>query len=184
MIRFGTGGWREIIGVDFIEANVKFVAEGIYKLAIEQNKFNKPIVIGYDNRFLSDKAALWITEVLTSHGIVVWLINQPVPTPLTMHMVKKNNLYWGIEVTASHNHYMYNGIKLFVEEGRDAPVEITNRLEVLINTSSDISSMPYNKALQQGLIKLIKTPFNAFVDDIISVLKVDAIKKNGVENSD
>ena len=42
------------------------VAAGILELAKEQNKTDKPIVIGYDRRFLSDSAAKWVAEVLES----------------------------------------------------------------------------------------------------------------------
>lgn len=182
MIKFGTGGWRSLIGSDFIESNVKLVAEGVYRLALEQHKIDKPIVIGYDNRFLSDQAAEWMTEVLTAHGMVVQYIKVPVPTPLVMHMVQKHSLHYGIEITASHNPYMYNGIKLFVDEGRDAPVEVTNRLEFLINTATtDITSMPWDKALSYGLIHLVERPFAEFVDDILSVLDIEAIKKKNLK---
>ena len=182
MIKFGTGGWRSLIGSDFIESNVKLVAEGVYRLALEQRKIDKPIVIGYDNRFLSDQAAKWMTEVLTAHGMVVQYIKVPVPTPLVMHMVQKHSLHYGIEITASHNPYMYNGIKLFVDEGRDAPVEVTNRLEFLINTATtDITSMPWDKALSYGLIHLVERPFAEFVDDILSVLDIEAIKKKNLK---
>ena len=182
MIKFGTGGWRSLIGSDFIESNVKIVAESIYRLAVEQNKLDKPIAIGYDNRFLSDEAAEWIVEVLTAHGIVVWLVNQPVPTPLIMHMVKKHNLYYGIEVTASHNPYIYNGVKLFVDEGRDAPINITERVEFLANTlqHETITSMPLDKAVAYGLVNILKNPLSEFVDDILNIVDVNAIKRSGL----
>ena len=54
MIKFGTGGWRAIIGDDFTRENVQLVANGILEYAKETNKTDKPIIIGYDRRFLSD----------------------------------------------------------------------------------------------------------------------------------
>ena len=132
MIKFGTGGWRAVIGFDFICDNVRRVAAGILALAKEQNKTDKPVVIGYDRRFLSDSAAKWVAEVLAAGGVDVWFLHRSAPTPLVMHTVKNKELYFGIEITASHNPANYNGIKLIVEEGRDAPVETTSRLEKLI----------------------------------------------------
>lgn len=182
MIKFGTGGWRALIGSEFTETNVKLVAEGIYQLAVKQNKIDKSIVIGYDNRFLSEEAAQWVAQVLSAHGIVVLIVNQSVPTPLIMHMVQQKKLYFGIEVTASHNPYIYNGIKLFVEEGRDAPIEVTNCLENIINNINDkITSMPFEKAINNGLIKIINQPFNAFVNHILSIIDIDSIKKRGLK---
>ena len=183
MIKFGTGGWRALIGSEFTESNVKLVTEGIYKFAVEQHKIDKPIAIGYDNRFLSKEAAEWVAEVLAAHGIVVWLMNQSVPTPLIMHMVLKHELYFGIEITASHNPYIYNGIKLFVQEGRDAPIEVTQRLESLINKidNSMITSMPMEKALARELIHFINCPLAEFIDHIIGIINVEAIKNSGLK---
>ena len=43
MIRFGTGGWRAIIGEDFICENIRRVAAGIVALAHEENKTDRPV---------------------------------------------------------------------------------------------------------------------------------------------
>ena len=50
MIQFGTGGWRAIIGDDFVRENIVRVATGIAKLAKENNKTDQPIPIGYGAR--------------------------------------------------------------------------------------------------------------------------------------
>ena len=183
MIKFGTGGWRAIIGADFIEKNICLVAEGICALMREEQKTDKPVIIGYDHRFLSDVAAKWMAEVLAAHGVTVWFMNRSAPTPLVMHTVKKQALYYGVEITASHNPASYNGIKLIVEEGRDAPQETTDRLEQLIaaaeakNTPSP--RLPFEDARAQGLVIYRKNPFNDFIDDILAVLDVDAMREHG-----
>ena len=69
-------------------------------------------MIGYDRRFLSKEAAQWVAEVLAAGGIRVWFLHRSAPTPLIMHTVKDENLYCGIEITASHNPAAYDGIKL------------------------------------------------------------------------
>ena len=119
-IKFGTGGWRAIIGDDFISSNIRKVAKGIWLYMKEQGKVDKPVIIGYDRRFLSETAAKWVAEVLSHNGITVWFMERSAPTPLVMHTVKDKKLDFGIEITASHNPSAYNGIKLIVEEGRDA----------------------------------------------------------------
>ena len=53
MINFGTGGWRAIIGKDFVYDNITRVAMGVVSLARKEGKTDKPIVVGYDRRFLS-----------------------------------------------------------------------------------------------------------------------------------
>lgn len=182
MIKFGTGGWRAVIGSDFIEKNVRYVAEGIFLLMEEDGKTDKPTIIGYDHRFLSEPAARWMAEVFAAHGMTVWFMNRSAPTPLVMHTVKKQELNFGVEITASHNPSSYNGIKLIVEEGRDAPVEMTERLEAWIaraETEDNVDCLPFDKACDKGLIVYRKNPFNAFIDDILAVLNVDAIREHG-----
>ena len=71
MIKFGTGGWRAIIGEDFICENIRRVAAGIVELAREQGKIEKPVIVGYDRRFLSENAARWVAEILTGGGLEV-----------------------------------------------------------------------------------------------------------------
>ncbi len=179
MIKFGTGGWRAIIGEDFICENVRRVAAGVLALMREENKTDRPVIIGYDRRFLSENAAIWVTEVLVAGGISVQLLHRSAPTPLIMHTVKDKELYYGIEITASHNPASYNGIKLIVEEGRDAPLETTRRLEELIAQTTP-QFMPFDKAVGTGLVEFIKNPFNKFLDDIIGLLDMEALRNRGL----
>ena len=53
MIQFGTGGWRAEIGSDFIKSNICRVGQGVYELMKQEGKTDKPVIIGYDRRFLS-----------------------------------------------------------------------------------------------------------------------------------
>ena len=183
MIKFGTGGWRAVIGSDFIERNICLVTEGICALMREEGKTAKPLIVGYDHRFLSDVAAKWMAEVFAAHGVTVWFMNRSAPTPLVMHTVKRQNLYYGVEITASHNPSDYNGIKLIVEEGRDAPLETTARLEELIAEieARNIPSprIPFAEACEKGLVIYRKNPFNEFIDDILDVLDVQTIRDHG-----
>ena len=178
MIGFGTGGWRAVIGQGFIEKNVRIVAEGLCILAKKMQRTEYPIIIGYDNRFLSREAALWTSEVLGTNGFRVEFINKPVPTPLVMHMVMQKGYDWGIAITASHNPSEYNGVKLFVKEGRDAPVEVTQKLESIIKLLRRKNNyIRFEDLCEKKLIKVIMDPFDDFIDDIISHLDVRSIRE-------
>lgn len=179
MIRFGTGGWRALIGEDFICENIRKIAAGVLRLAREEGKMDRPVIIGYDRRFLSENAAKWVAEVFACGGVHVWFLNRSAPTPLIMHTVKSKGLHYGIEITASHNPAEYNGIKLIVEDGRDAPLNTTTRLEQLIETSVP-DFMPFENAVQAGLVKYMTNPFNDFLDDVIALLDMDALRRRGL----
>ena len=180
MIKFGTGGWRAVIGDDFTKENIQRVAAGILALARKENKTETPIIIGYDRRFLSVDAAKWVAEVLAAGGIKVWFLNRSAPTPLVMHTVKDKGLHYGIEVTASHNPASYNGIKLFTDEGRDADVETTTLLEELIEEIGDVEYTAFDECVKNGMVEYLKNPFNKFIDDIINLIDMTALRERGL----
>ena len=158
-IVFGTGGWRAIIGDDFIRENVNRVAQAISEILIEDNLLDKPVMIGYDRRFLSEPGARWLAEVFAANGIDVLMMKRSAPSPLIMHTVQKLKLHCGIEVTASHNPPEYDGVKVIVEEGRDASVEVTDRIEKYIARGNEISKLDFNEAVASGKVLFIKNPF-------------------------
>ena len=179
-IHFGTGGWRAIIGDDFIRENVNKVAQAISEILIDDRLLDKPVMIGYDRRFLSEPGARWLAEVFAANGINVLMMKRSAPSPLIMHTVQKRELHCGIEVTASHNPPEYDGLKVIVEEGRDASVEVTDRIEQYIARQSEIKRIDFNEAVASGKVQFIKNPFNAFIDDILAVLDKDAIRQRGL----
>lgn len=179
-ILFGTGGWRAIIADEFTKENIERVAQALSTYLIEENKAYLPVVIGYDRRFLSDKASLWAASVLAANNIKVKLMKRSSPTPLVMFIVKNEHLSCGLEITASHNSSEYNGIKIIVEEGRDAPIEVTEKLENIINAKQNIKRIPLVRAEELNLLEYIKNPFNPYIDDILSKLNLPYIKARGL----
>lgn len=56
MIKFGTGGWRAIIGDEFTKKNIQLLAQGLANKMISEGVAEQGIVLGYDRRFLSKEA--------------------------------------------------------------------------------------------------------------------------------
>lgn len=178
MIKFGTGGFRAIIGDEFTKNNVQQLARAVARKMKYENVENKSIVIGYDRRFLSKEAMIWASEVLAYEGIKVLMINKSMPTPLMMFEVKKKGLDYGMAVTASHNPAIYNGIKLFTEGGKDADETVTKDVEIYIETleSEPLRWTNYEEAVKIGMIELYN-PFNDYIDSILSQIDLESIKK-------
>ncbi len=179
-IRFGTGGWRAVIGEDFTCGNVRRVAAASLAYLLERGLTDKPVIVGYDRRFLSEDAAKWVAEVFAAGGVKVLLLPRSAPTPLIMHTVKDQGLHLGVEITASHNPSNYNGIKLIVEEGRDAPVEVTEEIEQKTDALGKVAFADFGEAERDGRISYIKNPFNRFLDDIIALLDMNALRERGL----
>lgn len=182
MIKFGTGGFRAIIGEDFTRANINLLTQALANKMIKENAQDKPFVLGYDRRFMSDIAAKWCCDVLAGNGISSKLIKHEAPTPEIMFVVKNTGAKYGLAVTASHNPAEYNGIKVFTEGGRDATATITNEIEAEIAaiTQDDVKHMPYEEALKAGLVEEIN-PRNSYIDSILSVLDIESIKKRDLK---
>lgn len=178
MIKFGTGGWRTIIGEDFTKANIQVIAQGLADLMKEQGVTDQPIVLGYDRRFLSDRAARWFAEVVAGCGIKVLFINKAVPTPLIMFTAKRMNLAYSACITASHNPAEFNGVKIFEKGGRDASAECTARLEKLCEPGHrpGMGWVWFPDGVKAGTIEVFD-PMNEYLDHIISQVDLEAVKK-------
>ncbi len=181
MIKFGTGGWRAIIGDEFTKANIQLLAKALCDKMKAEGKADKGIVIGYDRRFLAKEAMQWAGEVFAAEGVKAYLINKSSPTPLIMFYVMKHEFPYGMMVTASHNPAVYNGIKVFTAGGRDADEIQTKDIEEYIRKADGepIGEMEYEKALSLGLIQEIY-PLNEYLDNIISAVNMDAIRTKGL----
>ncbi|CCO47053.1 putative Phosphoglucomutase [Vibrio nigripulchritudo SOn1] len=178
MIKFGTGGWRAFIGEEFTKDNVRLVAQAVANIMLNEKVEDKGFVVGYDRRFLSDKAGHWFAEVLAANGITVSFINKFVPTPIVMFKAKEMGCAYSACITASHNPADYNGIKVFIEGGRDADEIITQKIEEQIAnlTLENVKSIDFEQAVEDKTILEIN-PMNEFVDSIINFIDIEAIKR-------
>lgn len=180
-IKFGTGGWRAIIGDEFIRANVRLLAAALAAKMVDEGVAERGIVIGYDRRFLSDVAAQWAAEVFAGAGIPCQVIKvAQAPTPLIMWTVKDQELPYGMAITASHNPALYNGIKVFTAGGKDADEDVTldieERMAALEGPAEEqIVELDYAKAVARGAVVEIN-PFNGYIDSIISQVDMEAIR--------
>ncbi|MCR5671394.1 MAG: phosphoglucomutase/phosphomannomutase family protein [Butyrivibrio sp.] len=182
MIKFGTGGWRAIIGDEFTKENIQILTKAMVLKMQSEGVADKEMVIGYDRRFLSKEAMRWAGEVFAAAGIKASLINKSCPTPLVMFYVMKHDLPYGMMITASHNPAIYNGIKVFTSGGRDADETQTADIEKFIKKAMEepVDAMDYDEAVKEGLITEIY-PINDYLDAILDEINVKAIREAGLK---
>ncbi len=177
MIRFGTGGWRAVIADEFTKANIRIFAKAMADKMHAEGIAEEGILIGYDRRFLSKETMRWMAEVFAYENIPVSLINKSCPTPVTMFMVQKQNLHYGLMVTASHNPAIYNGIKVFTSGGRDADVNTSKDIEAYIaRVQEPVQAADYEECVKAGTIREIY-PINEYIDAILEDIDTDAIRR-------
>ncbi|MCX8093184.1 MAG: phosphoglucomutase/phosphomannomutase family protein [Candidatus Goldbacteria bacterium] len=171
-IKFGTDGWRDIIGENFTFANLAKVTDAyaIYML----QKYNKPqIIIGYDNRFLSEKYADFVAQRLKEYGFNILIFDKSVPTPLVSFGIIHLKLNGGIMITSSHNPYYYNGFKIKNENGAGATPDVTKKVEELIQKPKKIIS-------KKGKIESINLD-NEYIESIRQLIDINRIKKSNMK---
>jgi phosphomannomutase len=128
-IKFGTDGWRGLIADDFTFDNVRSVAGAIASYILKHEDPAHGVIIGYDTRFLSDRVARIIAEIIAAAGIPVLLANDYVPTPAVSYNVKKLGAAGGVMVTSSHNPWNWNGVKFKAKFGGSATPAIMKSIE-------------------------------------------------------
>ncbi|MDD2680309.1 MAG: phosphoglucomutase/phosphomannomutase family protein [Candidatus Omnitrophica bacterium] len=137
-IQFGTDGWRAVIGDTYNFKNLKILSQAV----ADYLGRDKKVVIGFDTRFMSDKFAALVAEVLGNNAIKVVLSDRAVPTPALSLATRDLKMDLGVMITASHNPAEYNGFKIKMPSGGAAPVEVTKAIENLLgkNTPAQDSS--------------------------------------------
>ncbi|MBN1383346.1 MAG: phosphoglucomutase/phosphomannomutase family protein [Elusimicrobia bacterium] len=148
-INFGTDGWRGIIAKDFTFKNVRIVSHAIAdyiksgsrQQAVGSSLHPTPytlypaVVVGYDNRFLSEKFAAEVAKVISANAIDVHISQTAVTSPSVSQYCQKNNCI-GIMVTASHNPSVWNGLKIKMEYGGSVTEEVINTISLNLYKNS------------------------------------------------
>src|SRR5579859_461470 len=128
-IKFGTDGWRGIIADDFTFENVRRVASAIAAYVLKYENAGHGVVVGYDARFASPRAAEIVAEVIAAAGIPVKLADDYTPTPAVSYAVKAQGAAGGVMVTSSHNPWNWNGVKFKGKFGGSATPAIMKKIE-------------------------------------------------------
>ena len=135
-IKFGTDGWRGIIAEDFTFDNVRRVGGAVAAYVLRHEDPTKGLVVGYDTRFASRRAAELLAESAAGAGIPVTLANDCTPTPAVSFAVRQRGAAGGLVVTSSHNPWNWNGVKYKAGYGGSATPSVLARIEEELRAGS------------------------------------------------
>ena len=178
MIKFGTSGWRGIIGEDFTFENVRVACHGIASYLKKTKQQGSGVIVAYDTRFLSEKFASEAAKILAFNDIKAFLCTRDVPTPCVSFETVRRKAMGAINFTASHNPPEYNGLKFSTSNGAPALPEVTKQIEREIhlvqqkNERMDV----YEKT---ELIEEID-PKDRYLNELRQKVDVDVIKQSGL----
>jgi phosphoglucomutase len=190
-VAFGTSGHRGTsLDGSFTEAHVVAISAAVCAYRSEQG-IAGPLYLGRDTHALSAPAARTIVEVLSGHGVevVVDAAGGYTPTPVISHAILTHNRGGsrahpptadGIVVTPSHNPPDDGGFKYNPPHGGPADTDVTGWIQRAANRLLDegldgVPRVPYEDAHVTG-----RDYVSAYVDDLGSVIDIDAIRSAGV----
>ena len=135
---FGTDGIRGIANQDLTCELATQLGRAAAKVLTNKSNHHPKVLIGKDTRLSSDMLENAMAAGLCSIGASVVTLGV-VPTPAVAYLVEKYKADAGVMISASHNSFEYNGIKIFSGDGYKLPDDLEERIEDIILGKSDIS---------------------------------------------
>lgn len=176
-IKFGTGGWRAIIGEGYTLGNLRRLCQAIANEATRQGIDSMGVVIGGDRRFLSRESAEAAAEVFAGNNIPVRLLPDDVPTPLVTFAAPYTESAYGIIITSSHNPPNWNGVKVFRADG-SLPLDAeTDRYQDEANSLrvEDVVTLDLDLARAAGVVD--ETPLtDPYIDAIEEIIDWELVR--------
>ena len=180
-IRFGTDGWRAVIGWDFTAENVRACARGVATYLLKAGTASRGLVVGYDTRFASEDFAAEVARVTTASGIPTLLCCAAAPTPVVSYSIVHRHAAGGAIITASHNPPQWNGFKYKPDYGGSASPEVVEALEAEIAQAmrDEIPAFSLPEARDRGLLQDID-PAPPYLERIAQLVDLSAIRNSGL----
>ena len=162
---FGTDGFRG-------EANVKLTVEHAYKVGrylgwyYKKDDYRPQIVIGKDTRRSSYMFEYALVAGLTASGADVSLLHVTT-TPSVSYVVRTEKFDCGIMISASHNPFYDNGIKLINRNGQKMEAVVEDKIEKYID--GEIEEIPFAKKEEIGCATDFSVGRNRYIGYLISL---------------
>lgn len=128
---FGTDGIRGVANVDPMTGEMAMQLGRAIAHIFKDVEGKHRIVVGKDTRLSGYMLETAIASGICSMGADVWLVG-PLPTPGIAFITTSMRANAGIVISASHNPYYDNGIKIFSHNGFKLPDEMEKKIEELI----------------------------------------------------
>ena len=166
---FGTDGVRGIAGSELTSELALSIGKAL-GYVLRQKKDNNRVLIGSDTRISRDMLVNSVSAGLCSMGVDVINVGI-IPTPGVSYIVDNYEYDAGVMITASHNPYQFNGIKIFNSKGYKLDDKLEDEIEELIN---NIDKLSFNGKI--GKIINDSDLLYKYVDHLVGIKKEDFSK--------
>ena len=128
---FGTDGARGVAITELTCETAMNIGSAAAIVLTKRTKHKPTIFIGKDTRISSDVLEAALASGICSVGANVQILGV-VPTPAVADLVQQKKADAGVMISASHNSFEFNGIKLFSSDGYKLSDDIEEEIEELI----------------------------------------------------
>lgn len=181
MIKFGTDGWRAIIGDQYTFDNVAKVSTATARWIIKTYGPDSTVVIGHDARFQGEAFTKHSAAVFGSLGIKVIFGEGFTTTPAISWATLEYGANAGIVITASHNPPAYNGFKIKADFGGPATPEMISSVEGELAKDDSVPTLSsFENLVETGKIE-VRNITTGYLEIIRSRIDVDAIVASGIK---
>ncbi len=155
---FGTDGVRGIANTELTCERAMQIGRAAAEVLSGGRRYMPTVLVGMDTRISSEMLSSALIAGLCSVGADVIDLGV-IPTPAVAYLVGKYKAHAGVMISASHNPFEYNGIKIFNEDGFKLEDELEERIESIV-----LDSKPEAKLAEPANIGRVTRAQNAIKD--------------------
>lgn len=167
---FGTDGARGVANTELTCELAMNIGRAAAMVLTSEDVEHPTFLIGKDTRLSGDMLEGALIAGLCSVGANVKILGV-VPTPAVAYLVSKYKADAGIMISASHNPFEFNGIKLFSDEGYKLPDELEEQIESIVLDHEE----PFvpRSGNDLGSVEYLDKAVDDYIDHVISTISYD-----------
>lgn len=185
-LQFGTAGMRSVLDLGTNRMNVftvKRATQGLaeYIKTLGKEAMDRGVVISYDTRRFSSEFSIKVAKVLAKNGINAYLFDTVHPVPMCSFAIRHLSAIAGVMITASHNPKIYNGYKVYGEDGAQMSPESTDKVVEFIDKTPYFGICEENADITaesiKGLDNVVVAPHITVIGKSVDNAYFDTISK-------
>ena len=178
-IKFGTDGWRAVIGDGYTMDNLERVSRATAEWVLDTYGKDSTVVVGYDTRFRGVDFAKQSAVVMASMGLKVVVSEGFAPTPAISWATVEYGYQAGVVITASHNPPEYNGFKIKGYFGGSALPEMISDVESRLAPFEEHLYASFDALVTGGQISL-RPVREEYIAHLKTLIDIQAIRNAGI----